>query len=123
MTSNDSTYHRYVRRLDGTLQSVDLAHRNGRIVPRFHPSMVEAPEPEVEDSPDYRELVDEVTQNLNAGERHMWLRLLEGRTIGDFAEEGRISRAAVYDRLRRMVAKNDYVAIWWRLRKKVNQYL
>jgi len=117
-------YFRYVRTLDGSLEPVDLARRNGRVVPRFHPSVIEPPLPaqEPEESPEYRELVDEVSHNLNPLERKTWLRLLDGMPILDVAKDDEVTRAAIYDRLRRMIAKNDYVAIWWRLKNKTNQH-
>lgn len=125
MDSSDHEVHyfRYVRRLDGSLEPVDLARRNGRVVPRFHPSVLEPPPTQdPEESREYRELVDEVSQNLNPLERKTWLRLLDGVPILDVAKDDHVSRAAIYDRLRRMVVKNEYVAIWWRLKNKCNQH-
>ncbi len=119
----ETSYFRYCRRFDGTLEPVDVAKRNGRLVPRFPPSVVEA-DPQIgsEDSAEYRELLEEVCQNLNDIERRTWLRILDKIPILEIAEEDKVTRAAIYDRLRRMVAKNDYVAIWWRLKNKVNQH-
>jgi hypothetical protein len=116
-------YFRYVRKVDGSLEPVDVARRNGRVVPRFHPSVLEPPETtDPEETPEYQELVSEISQNLNPTEKGTWLRLLDGASICDIASDARVSRAAIYDRIKRMVAKNDYVAIWWRLKNKVNQY-
>lgn len=126
MTVDDSTsevnYFRYCRRLDGSLVPVDLARQGGRVVPRFDPSMFEPQSDTGEESQEYRELVDEVTQNLNDTEHRTWLRILDGIPILEIAAEDGVSRAAIYDRIRRMVRKNDYVAIWWRLKNKVNQH-
>jgi hypothetical protein len=118
----DTHYFRYCRRLDGSLEPIDLAKRNQRRVPRFHPSVIEAPESEPEESAEYRELVEEVSQNLNAVERRTWLKIIDGRSTLDIAAEDGVSRAAVYCRLKAMVRKNAYVAIWWRLKKKKNQH-
>jgi Putative helix-turn-helix protein, YlxM / p13 like len=121
---SETSYYRYVRRLDGGLEPVDFARRNGRLVPRFHPSVTE---PEIqrqgEESDEYKELVTEVSQDLNEIERSTWLKILDERSIVEIAEEDGVTRAAVYDRIRRMVKKNDYVAIWWRLKNKVNQHV
>ncbi len=127
---SEVSYFRYCRKIDGTLEPVDVAKRNGRLVPRFHPSITE-PELQIdpEESPEYRELVEEVTQNLNSVERRTWLRLLDGVSILDIAAEDGVSRAAIYERIRGnsrghagMIAKNSYVAIWWRLKNKTNQH-
>ena len=120
---SETSYFRYVRRLDGRLESVDLARRNGRLLPRFHPSVTEPETQDREESAEYRELVEEVSQELNEIERATWLKILDERSILEIAEEDGVSRAAIYDRIRRMVKKNDYVAIWWRLKNKVNQHV
>jgi len=121
---SETSYFRYVRLLDGRLEPVDLARRNGRAVPRFHPSVTEPQaDPPGEDSAEYQELVTEVSQDLTEIERCTWMKILDERSIHEIAEEEGVSRAAVYDRIRRMVKKNDYVAIWWRLKNKVNQHV
>jgi hypothetical protein len=127
---SEVTYFRYCRKIDGSLEPVDVAKRNNRLVPRFHPSVIEPELPaDPEQSTEYRELVEEVSQNLNAIERRTWLRLLDGRSILDIAVEDGVSRAAIYERIRGnsrghagMIAKNGYVAIWWRLKNKTNQH-
>ncbi len=112
-----SCYH-YCRGHDGRLIDVDVARQNGRIVPRFPLSITEPALPQDdEESEEYQELVEEVCQNLNEVERRTWLRILDGRSILDIAQEEHVSRPAVYDRVRRMVRKNDYCAIWWQLRQ------
>jgi hypothetical protein len=128
MDSSDyeTSYFRYVRKLDGSLEPVDLARRNGRLVPRFHPSVTE-PEVRSEDAEtsDFQELVEEVSQNLSETERRTWLRILDGRSILDIAEEDGVSRAAVYCRIHHMIASNPYCAIstvHGVLRKKINQH-
>jgi DNA-directed RNA polymerase specialized sigma24 family protein len=128
---DETTYFRYCRKIDGSLEPVDVAKRNDRLVPRFHPSVLEPDfQTEPDESPEYRELVEEVSQNLSPVERRTWLRLLDGMSILDIAAEDGVSRAAIYERIRGsskghggMIAKNGYVAIWWRLRNKTNQHL
>lgn len=122
----ETTYFRYVRKLDGSLEPVDLARRNGRLVPRFHPSVTE-PEGRSADAEtsDFQELVEEVSQNLTETERRTWLRILDGRSILDIAEEDGVSRAAVYCRIHHMIAHNPYCAIsavHGALRQKTNQH-
>ncbi|MGA2268777.1 MAG: hypothetical protein ABSH44_09940 [Bryobacteraceae bacterium] len=121
---SEVSYFRYCRKLDGTLEPVDVAKRNDRLVPRFHPSITEPPPPsDPEDSDEYRELVEEVSQNLNPIERRTWLRLLDGRSVLDIAAEDGVSRAAIYERIRGsakrggMIARNPYCLIWWNRRQ------
>lgn len=122
----ETTYFRYCRAIDGSLVPVDVAKRNDRLIPRFHPSITEPPPAgEPEESDDYRELVEEVSQNLTAVERQTWLRLLDGRSVFDIAAEDGVSRAAVYARIRGsvkgggMIARNPYCLIWWNRRQAV----
>lgn len=114
-------YFRYCRNIEGRLVPIDLAVQNGRVVPRFERSLFEPAITDDEESNEYVELVEEVSQNLNHIERCTWLRILDGISILDIAAEDKVSRAAIYDRLNRMVRKNDYVAIWWERRKKANR--
>src|ERR1700733_6319615 len=107
------------RRIDGPVEPVNLIRRNHRPELQFPPAITEFPlYLEAEDNPDYRELVDEVCQNLNEIERRTWLKIIDGRSILDIAAEDGVSRSAIYDRIRRMVEKNSYCAIWWRLKNK-----
>ena len=115
-------FHQY-RRIDGAVEPVNLIRRNGRPEIQFHPAIVEFPlYTEAEENPEYRELVDEVCQNLNEIERRTWLKIIDGKSILDIASEEGVSRPAIYDRIKRMVEKNEYCAIWWRLKNKVNQH-
>jgi hypothetical protein len=115
-------FHQY-RRIDGAVEPVNLIRRNGRPGLQFPPAIVEFPlYLDAEESPEYRELVDEVCQNLNEIERRTWMKIIDGKSILDIASEEAVSRAAVYDRIKRMVEKNEYCAIWWRLKNKVNQH-
>jgi DNA-directed RNA polymerase specialized sigma24 family protein len=111
------------RRIDGAVEPVDLIRRNRRPEIQFPADIVEYPLfTEAEQSDEYRELLDEVCQNLNDIERRTWLRIIDGRSILDIAAEEGVSRPAIYDRIKRMVEKNSYCAIWWRLKNKVNQH-
>ncbi|HEX4134617.1 MAG TPA: hypothetical protein VHY84_08425 [Bryobacteraceae bacterium] len=115
-------FHQY-RRIDGAVESVNLIRRNGRPEIQFPPAIVEFPlYTEAEENPEYRELVDEVCQNLNEIERRTWMKIIDGRSILDIASEEHVTRPAIYDRVKRMVEKNPYCAIWWRLKNKVNQH-
>jgi len=118
------SYFRYCHSLIGALEPIDVARRNGRLVPCFPQSLIAGPpgDTAAEESAEYRQLVEEVCQNLNKIERRTWLRILEGRPILDVAIEEHVSRTAIYDRIRRMVEKNAYCAIWWQLKNKVNQH-
>jgi hypothetical protein len=116
---DETTYFRYVRTLDGSLEPVDLIRHNGRSVPRFSGPKREAPRPQLLGL--YRELM----YNLSRLERRTWVPLLLGRSFEEVAATHGISRAAIYARLRGnskgqggMVRKNEYVAIWWRLQRK-----
>ena len=119
---SEITYFRYCRTLDGRLEPVDTARQNGRVVPRFPRSITEPPPSDETETAEYRELVEEVSENLNAVERGTWLRILDHQPILEIAKEDGVTRAAIYDRIHRMVEKNEYCAIWWRLKNKVNQH-
>lgn len=122
-TSDDSARFQRYRRIDGTVEQVGLIRRNRRPELQFPPAIIEFPlYDDAEETPEYRELLDEVCQGLNEIERRTWLRIIDGRSILDIAGEDGVSRTAIYDRIRRMVEKNSYCAIWWRLKNKVNQH-
>ena len=125
LEANETLLFHYCRTLDGKLLPVDVARRNGRLVPRFSPKDLEpqctSGEP---DTQELDELIAEVTQGLTTTERRTWLKLVDGVSILDLAAEDGVSRAAIYERIRGnskghggMVTKNPYVAIWWRLRQ------
>ena len=121
--SNELLYFRYCRTLDGGAIPVDTAKQNGRLVPRFSPGQFE-PAPDEGDG-ELDELIAEICQNLTTIERRTWLELIDGLTVLDIAATEGVSRSAIYERIRGnskghggMVAKNPYVAIWWRLRQE-----
>ena len=105
------TYFRYCRDHSGNLVPVDLARRNGRLVPRFPPSMTAAAAPEEGESDEYGELVAEVTEKLTPVQSRTFLRLADGASILEIAKEENVSRAAIYDRIKRMIRRNAYCAI------------
>lgn len=123
--TKETLYFHYCRTLDGQLLAVDVARRNGRLVPRFSPEHFDPQCVTGEtDNRELEELITEVTQNLTATERRTWLQLVDGVSILDIAAAEGVSRAAIYERIRGnskgqggMAAKNSYVAIWWRLRQ------
>lgn len=121
---DDSLRFQQYRRLDGGIESVNLIRHNRRPEMQFPPAALEFPiYLEAEESLEYKELLDEVCQSLNEVERRTWLRIIDGRSILDIAGEEKVSRAAIYDRIRRMARKNSYVSIWWRLKNnKINQH-
>ena len=122
--NQETTYFRYCRTLEGRLVPVDTIKRNGRLVPRFSPEDLEPVSVADDDASEMDELIAEITQNLTAVERRTWLRLVDGTSILELAASEGVSRAAIYERIRGnskgqggMIAKNDYVGIWWRLRQ------
>ena len=77
--------------------------------------------------PNHERLVREVMYGLNRTERRTWLLLLLGLPILEVACKEKVSRAAIYERIRGnskgqggMIRKNDYVEIWWRNQRKKN---
>ncbi len=122
---DETTYFRYCRKIDGSLEPVDVARRNDRLVPRFHSSVFETEfQPEPDESPEYRELVAEVTQKLTPVQSRTFLRLADGASILEIAKEENVSRAAIYDRIKRMIRRNAYCAIsamYGVLKRHINQ--
>lgn len=119
---DETTFYRYARTLDGKLEPVDVVRHNGRLVPRFAPTIAESPST---NSTDLKRLVREVMYGLNRTERRTWLLLLLGLPILEVACKEKVSRAAIYERIRGnskgqggMIRKNDYVEIWWRNQRK-----
>jgi hypothetical protein len=118
---DETTYFRYARTLNGKLEPVSVARRNGRNIPLFSPCHLE-PDP-VETKSDLKSLVRELMYGLNRTERRTWLLLLLGYSVLDVAQSEKVTRPAIYERIRGsskghggMVRKNDYVRIWWELR-------
>jgi len=121
---SETTYYRYVRALDGQLVPIDTVKQNGKVIPLFPREVVDPYYlPGDAESPDYRELVEEVCQRLNQLERRRWLLAIrDWRSITQIAEiEGR-SRQAIIDCFRRMARKNPYVGIWRQNKNQKNQY-
>jgi DNA-binding NarL/FixJ family response regulator len=107
-----SIYYPYFRGHDGSLQPVTLAKRNSRRVPHFPPSAIEPllnAEPQA--SGDYDELRAEIMAGLTPAESRTLERRADGASILEIAKEEGVSRAAIRDRIRRMVRKNPYCEI------------
>lgn len=121
------SYFRYCRDHQGNLVPVDVARRNDRRVPRFPPSITEpAAAPDDEESEDFRELVEEVTRELTPTQRRRFLRLADGVSVMDLAEEENVTRPAIYDSIKRMICRGPYCAIsaiHGVLRKHINQHV
>ncbi len=126
-TDDETTYFRYIRTLDGRLEPVDVARHNGRLIARFSPAHTD-PEGTRAAGSDFRRLIREVMYALNRTERRTWGLLLLGNSIVEVARAERVSRAAIYERIRGskgcggMIRKNDYVRIWWRNQRKGTTY-
>src|ERR1039457_5091910 len=120
----DTSYYRYCRDHRGNLVPVDVARRNGRLVPRFSPDITEPYLlPDNEHGPDYEELVEELCQNLHDKERRRWLLAIrDDRNITEIAQSEAVSRQAIIDCFRRMANKNPYVRIWLDYKKRRNQH-
>ena len=117
---DETRYFRYIRTFAGRLEPVDFARRNGRLVPNFSPEHTEA-DPGQGVRSDLKPLLRELMYALNRTERRTWLLLLLGYSIVEIARKERVSRPAIYARIRGnrkkqggMIRKNEYVAIWWR---------
>ena len=88
--------------------------------------MIEPAVPGEEESDEFGDLVAEVTQNLTAVQSRTFLRLADGASILEIAKEENISRAAIYDRIKRMIRRNAYCAIsamYGVLKRHINQNL
>lgn len=124
---NETTYFRYIRTLNGSLEPIDLVRQNGRCVPRFSPRILSGQT----DTPksDFIPLYREIMYGLSRLERRTWLPLLFGRSLDEVAKSQGVSRAAIYARIRGnskgqggMIRKNDYVAIWWCMQRKLQSH-
>ena len=120
----ETSFYRYCRDQSGRLVSIDVARENGRLIPRFprqitEPSFLSAEE----ESEEFAELVEEVSQGLNELERRRWLlATVNEQSISAIAKTEKISRQAVLNSFHRMARKNDYVAIWLKNKKRRNQH-
>jgi hypothetical protein len=122
---DDSKFYRYVRGLNG-LEPVDSIRRCGKLVPRYEP------ESRKDDATSGR-LIDllgtyrEIMYGLTRLQRRTFLLLLLGWTLEDVATFFGVSREAIYSRIRGRdghsgMTRNDYVAYWWKRKRKVNQH-
>lgn len=74
-----------------------------------------------------RRVIAELTYDLTRVERRTWLMLLDGRSVVEIAIREKVSRSAIYERIRGssrghggMITKNAYVALWWCQRLRSN---
>lgn len=110
--------------LHGAAQVVDVGKRNGRRTPFFRPDWAALSNTDGEERVLDPQRLEEACMNLTALERKTWLQILGGHTIADIARDQRVSRAALYIRIRGkdgtggMVAKNPFVCVWWELRRQ-----
>lgn len=121
---NETTEFRQWRTLDGSAEPVDLIRRNKQLVPRYSPAVTEPP---AVDRGELKRLLREVMYELTPCERRTWLLLMLGFSIVETARKERVSRTAIYERIRGnskgqggMIRKNDYVRIWWERRKDLH---
>jgi serine/threonine protein kinase len=109
---------RYLGSIQGTLESRDLLRQDRPLVQRIHARLQQKGG---EDAFEYYELVEQISQKLTELERRTWLELLSGKSIIEIAQEEHVARGRIYDRVRRMVRKNQYVATWWDLKRRNDQ--
>jgi RNA polymerase sigma factor (sigma-70 family) len=127
-SDDDACYFPYVSRLDGTLVSIGTVRRNGKLVPRFDPSVYEPAESEEDEeeavkSPSYLRFEDAALDDLDELNRRIArLAMVLGRTNGEIGQMIGVSRSAISQRLKRMARKNQAVRMWWRRQNKINQY-
>lgn len=109
--------------LHGNTVSVTAGKRNGKPCAFLRPlseDSAAAPEP--------REIAEQqkLFINLNPTEHETWRRLLAGQSVASIARDEGVSRSAIYSRIEGnskgqggMIAKNFWVLLWWRLRRKL----
>lgn len=114
--------------IDGQIHRIPFGRRNRQRFPLFHPNWcTQIPTPSLE-STENALTIEELCHHLNRLERRTWLQILNRRSILEIAEQEGVTRAAIYWRIRGkngfggMVAKNPYVARWWKVRKQ-NKHL
>lgn len=132
MQSNDSDILTFqsCSGLDGRVYKIEIIKRNGQLVPLLTPSLTAYSEMgrEEDDEIKAEKLFRQLSHNLTKVERRTWKKLLmEGNSIAKVAIEEGVSRNAVYERIRGnskgqggMIAKNDFVALWW-LRRSLEE--
>jgi hypothetical protein len=121
--SLDLLRFRRCRDLHGNILNVTVGKRNGKPAVFIRPSL-EDPDP----APEPRGLIDQerLFVNLNPVERETWRKLLAAQSVASIAQEEGVSRNAIYARIKGntqgqggMIAKNYWVLLWWRLRRRL----
>lgn len=112
------------RDLRGSIQSVSIGRRNGRRAAFFSPAFTEPALPAAPKT--HRAEQERLFVNLTPVERETWRKLLQAQSVASIALEEGVSRSAIYERIqgnRRgqggMIAKNPWILLWWRLRKRL----
>ncbi len=120
---NETLYFRSCRNLSGKSRDLSFCKRNGRPEPIFPPNWSE--QEQESDNQELQELIEEICYGLSPIERSTWLLLIDGLSLSEIARNDCVSRQAIYARIRGtkkspggMIAKNEYVAIWWKLHNK-----
>lgn len=126
LNEQESLIFQSCRSLDGSIHSVNLGRRNGKLTPLFHPAWTSwLGQPKEVCKNRFVNIRREISRNLTPVERRTWKKLIDGKSILEIAKEEGVSRTAIYERIRGnskaqggMIAKNDYVAAWWYLRTR-----
>lgn len=124
MNDDVFTCQRY-RTLTGSIQSVPIYRRNGRIAANFRPA--DTTSSQTDPSDDHAQHGAKVLRALSAGltrlERRTWWRILDGWSVDAIADADGVSRTAIYCRIRGkhgnggMASKNTWVSEWWARRQ------
>jgi hypothetical protein len=122
----DTFRFRAFRDIEGRIHAIDLYKRNGKVVPNlgfFWKPSEDKPRPQKRSR--VRRFPADLFANLTELEKHTWEKIVAGRSVGNIAAEERVTRSAIYERIRGnskghggMVAKNCWVAKWWELKKQ-----
>ena len=112
-TNDEVTYFRCCRTLDGRLEPIDTARRNGRSIPLFAANILEPRLSEgcQSDEPSL-EFLDEICYALTERQRQVWLTRLDSPSAAEAARRLGITHPAVLDFIDRMAARNVYVRHW-----------
>lgn len=120
------------RTIVGAIRCVGTYRRNGKTVLNLGPTWTspsDFSEPEARDGHvRSRAIPDDLFANLTEVEERTWRMILKGYSPADIAKEERVTRPAIYERIRGntkgqggMVSKNRWVARWWNLRKNLRR--
>jgi len=116
---SDALQFRHYRSVDGRVRPLDVIRRNSKLVPQFSAADLQFPDKEPSAVCTCRELPGKFL-NLTPVQARTWEQILAGKTISDIARNERVSRAAIYQRIRGssgrggMTRRNLWVFIWWK---------